>query len=248
MKAMIFAAGLGTRLKPLTDSCPKALVKVGGKPMLEHVVLKLKKAGFDHLIINIHHLGQQIIDFLQQKENFGLKIDISDERDELLDTGGGIKKAKRLLAGSEPFLIHNVDVASDLDLRAFYEEHCRSGALASLFVGQRDTARYLLFDEWNHLQGWTNCKTGEYKFCTSSPCAESYIRYAFNGIHVMSPEILKRMETWEDRFSIIDFYLSLAANATVLGRYKPETGWIDMGKPEVLVRAAELLKKNEKDR
>ena len=136
---MIFAAGLGSRLKPLTDNMPKALVPVAGKPMLEHVILKLKAAGFDQIVINIHHLGQQIIDFLQANNNFGVQIYLSDERDYLLDTGGGIKKATRFLMGDEPFLVHNVDILSNVDLRQFYRHHAEGKALATLLVSQRKT-------------------------------------------------------------------------------------------------------------
>ena len=131
---MIFAAGLGSRLKPLTDNLPKALVPVAGKPMLEHVILKLKAAGFNEIVINIHHLGQQIIDFLEANNNFGVQIHISDERDYLLDTGGGIKKATRFLMGDEPFLVHNVDILSNVDLKQLYQHHAEGKALATLLV------------------------------------------------------------------------------------------------------------------
>ena len=134
MKAMIFAAGLGTRLKPLTDSTPKALLPINGKPMLEHVILKLKDAGFHQIAINIHHLGDQIINFLAANNNFGIQIHISDERDYLLDTGGGIKHATAFLQGNEPFLIHNVDILSDIDLRALYNHHAETNPLATLLV------------------------------------------------------------------------------------------------------------------
>lgn len=246
MKAMIFAAGLGTRLKPLTDSCPKALVEVGGRPMLEHLIHKLKAAGVDHIVMNIHHLGQQIIDFLKAHENFGVRIDLSDERGELLDTGGGIKKACPFLEGREPFLVHNVDVASDLDLKAFWKEHCASGALASLLLGQRNTTRYLLFDEQNCLKGWKNCQTGEFKFCDKDVRATDYRSFAFNGIHVLSPEIFQRMKDWEGKFSIIDFYLSIAADTNIRGCYKPAVKWMDMGKPEALEKAASLFEEEWK--
>ena len=134
MKAMIFAAGLGTRLKPLTDSTPKALLPINGKPMLEHVILKLKDAGFHQIAINVHHLGDQIINFLAANNNFGIQIHISDERDYLLDTGGGIKHATAFLQGNEPFLIHNVDILSDIDLRALYNHHIETNPLATLLV------------------------------------------------------------------------------------------------------------------
>ena len=153
MKAMIFAAGLGTRLKPLTDNTPKALIPINGKPMLEHVILKLKDAGFHQIAINIHRLGDQIIDFLAANNNFGVQIYLSDERDYLLDTGGGIKHAAAFLQGNEPFLIHNVDIMSNIDLRALYNHHLEMNPLATLLVSKRNTSRYLLFNKENKLCG-----------------------------------------------------------------------------------------------
>ena len=158
---MIFAAGLGTRLRPLTDNMPKALVSVAGKTMLERVILKLKDAGFHDITINIHHFGSQIIDFLRANQNFGVDIHISDERGELLDTGGGIKKARPLLESNEPFLIHNADILADLDLNAFYHHHLESDADATLLTNHRKTSRYLLMNQDNRLCGWTNISTGE---------------------------------------------------------------------------------------
>lgn len=161
MKAMIFAAGLGTRLRPLTNDRPKALVEVGGKPMLEHVITRMIDAGFEDITVNIHHFGQKIIDFLDAKNNFGINIHISDERDLLLDTGGGILKAKKFLDGNEPFLVHNADILTSLDLKAFYDWHCKdTDTVASLLVKHRDTARYLLFDHNDKLKGWINKNRG----------------------------------------------------------------------------------------
>ena len=163
MKAMIFAAGLGTRLRPLTDNMPKALVLVGGKPMLERVILNLIKYGFDDITINIHHFGGQIIDFIKANNNFGVTIHISDERDELLDTGGGILKARNFLDGNEPFLVHNADILTDLNLKEFYDYHLGNNADATLLTASRNTARYLLLDDTNRLHGWINKNTGELK-------------------------------------------------------------------------------------
>ena len=208
MKAMIFAAGLGTRLKPLTDHIPKALVPVVGKPMLEHVILKLKSAGFTELVINIHHFGGQIIDFLQANQNFGLTIHISDERDMLLDTGGGIKKARPFFEGNEPFLIHNADILSDTGLKALYDYHLRSGNDATLLASPRKTVRYLLFDKGNRLCGWMNKDTRQTKPEGFVYDAEKYQEYAFSGIHVISPTLFRFMnEKWQGKFSIMDFYL-----------------------------------------
>ena len=200
MKAMIFAAGLGTRLKPLTDHQPKALVPVAGRPMLEHVILKLKKAGFNELVINIHHFGEQIIDFLKANQNFGLTIHISDERDMLLDTGGGIKKAEPFFQGNEPFLVHNVDILSDTDLKALYEYHLHSGNNATLLASKRVTARYLLFDDQARLRGWINKDTGQTKPEGFVYDATLYQEYAFSGIHVISPSLFRYMD---ERLSLI---------------------------------------------
>ena len=163
MKAMIFAAGLGTRLRPLTDHTPKALVPIAGKTMLERVILRLKDAGFNDITINIHHFGEQIIEFLRTHNDFGATIHISDERDRLLDTGGGIKKARPFLDGNEPFLVHNADIICDVDLAELYRHHRESNAEATLLVSERQTSRYLLLDDDNLLHGWINKSTGETK-------------------------------------------------------------------------------------
>lgn len=242
MKAMIFAAGLGSRLKPLTDLTPKALLPVAGKPMLEHLILKLKAAGFDRLVINIHHHGEQIIDFLKQHDDFGIDIRISDERDYLLDTGGGIKKAADFLQGDEPFLVHNVDVFSDADLGALYRAHRAQHAIATLLVNRRETSRYLLFNEANRLCGWRNKATGEIKSYYPDFNPELYTEYAFSGIHVLSPQIFDRLEEWTGRFSIISFYLSIAARTAIQAYPVPELKMLDIGKPETLVQAEKFLK------
>ena len=239
MKAMIFAAGLGTRLRPLTDNMPKALVSVAGRPMLEHVILRLKAAGFTDIVVNVHHFGQQIIDFLQANDSFGVTIHISDERDELLDTGGGIKKARPWLDGSEPFLVHNADILSDIDLRRFYQSHVESGAEATLLVSRRETSRYLLLDNDFQLHGWINKKSGEVKpegFCYTP---DSLNEWAFGGIHVISPSLFCRMEdaAWSGKFSIIPFYLSVCRETTIKGYPLQDLRWFDIGKPETLREA-----------
>lgn len=246
MKAMIFAAGTGSRLKPLTDHMPKALVPVGGKPILEHVILKLKAAGFDRIVINIHHFGQQIVDFLRANNNFGVRIEISDESDYLLDTGGGIKKATPLLEGDEPFLIHNVDILSNVDLKKLYETHTRTNPLATLLVSRRDTSRYLLFDKKNRLCGWRNHATGEVKSYYPYFDPEQYDEYAFSGIHVLSPKILELMEEWTGKFPIINFYLAICAKADIRAYPEENLRLLDIGKPETLAQAEEWVrKKNE---
>ena len=247
MKAMIFAAGLGTRLRPLTNDRPKALVEVGGKPMLEHVIIHLKQSGFDDITVNIHHFGQKIIDFLESKDNFGLNIHISDERDLLLDTGGGILKARKFLDGNEPFLVHNADILTDLDLKAMLEKHKSSLATATLLVKKRVTQRYFVFDNSHKLQGWINKKTGETKPSTLSYDDSEMIERAFGGIHVISPSIFPLLENFSkgnDVFSITPFYIEECNNCHIQGYESPTAyNWIDVGKPETLEEANSLFAK-----
>ena len=246
MKAMIFAAGLGSRLKPLTDTMPKALVPVAGCPMLEHVILKLKASGFTEIVINIHHFGEQIIDFLKTNNDFGLTIHISDERDRLLDTGGGIRKARLFFENSgEPFLVHNVDILSDMNLKELYDFHMQSGSVATLLASRRTTSRYLLFDTERKLRGWINKDTGQVKPEGFHYDESLYREYAFSGIHVFSPAVFRLMEAprWEDKFSIMDFYLATCGQTDYSGYLAEKLELIDIGKPETLARAEEFVKK-----
>ena len=246
MKAMIFAAGLGSRLKPLTDTMPKALVPVAGCPMLEHVILKLKASGFTEIVINIHHFGEQIIDFLKTNNDFGLTIHISDERDRLLDTGGGIRKARLFFENSgEPFLVHNVDILSDMNLKELYDFHMQSGSVATLLASRRTTSRYLLFDTERKLRGWKNKDTGQVKPEGFHYDESLYREYAFSGIHVFSPAVFRLMEAprWEGKFSIMDFYLATCGQTDYSGYLAEKLELIDIGKPETLARAEEFVKK-----
>lgn len=238
---MIFAAGLGTRLKPLTDHMPKALVPVAGKPMLEHVIEKLKASGFDEIVINIHHFGEQIIDFLKEKDNFGIRIWISDETEELLDTGGGIKKASAHF--DEPFLVHNADILSNVDLKAMYDFHLTSGNDATLLVSPRKTTRYLIFDEKNRLQGWVNKDTLQTKPEGFVYRPEVQKEYAFGGIHIISPTLFYYMgDQWTGKFSIMDFYLQTCHEAQSGGYIKEDLRLIDIGKPDTLAKAEEFIR------
>ena len=237
---MIFAAGLGTRLKPLTDHMPKALVPVAGKPMLEHVILKLIASGFDEIVINVHHFAEQIIDFLKEKNNFGIKIWISDETEELLDTGGGIKKASSLL--NEPFLVHNADILSNVDLKALYDFHIASENDATLLVSPRKTVRYLLFNQTNRLCGWINKDTLQTKPEGFIYEPEVQQEYAFGGIHIISPSLFKYMEGWTGKFSIMDFYLQTCQKAKLGGYAKEDLQLIDIGKPDTLAQAEEFIR------
>lgn len=238
MKVMILAAGQGTRLKPMTDTMPKALVPIKGIPMLEHVILKVKAEGFTHIVINIHHFGEQIIDFLKSKNNFGLTIDISDERSCLLNTGGGIKQAKCFLDGKddgdEPFLVHNVDIFSNVSLREMYRAHVESKAFSTLLVNRRQSSRQLLFDASGQLCGWQNRETGEVKSPLQGFDASKYSEYAFGGIYVVSPKVFPLMEGWSGKFSIIDFYLSVCSNESIRLYTKEGIKLIDAGKVEEL--------------
>lgn len=238
---MIFAAGLGTRLKPLTDTLPKALVPIAGKPLLEHVILKLKAAGFDEIIVNIHHFPDQIIDFLKANDNFGIRIEVSDERDQLLDTGGGIRKVASFFDDGKPFLVHNVDILSNADLRELYNQHLRTNSLATLVVSKRDTFRYLLFDDNLRLNGWINEKT-----CETKPVGlhkpELYNKLAFSGIQVLSPQVFDLMKELEPKFPIMDFYLSNAPTQLISGFIPADYKMLDVGKLNVLDEAERFVR------
>lgn len=240
---MIFAAGLGSRLKPLTDTMPKALVPVAGRPMLEHVILKLKSYGVTEIVINIHHFGEQILDFLKVNDDFGLTIHISDERGQLLDTGGGIKKARPFLDTSdEPFIVHNVDILSDVNLKEVYDYHLQNGSVATLLASRRKTSRYLLFDAEKKLCGWINKDTGASKPEGFHYDESLYQEYAFSGIHVLSPAIFRLLDTprWEGKFSIMDFYLATCRQEDFSGYLIDGLQLIDIGKPETLAKAEEF--------
>jgi len=308
MKAMIFAAGLGTRLKPLTDTMPKALVPICGQPLLFHVITKLVQAGYDQIVVNVHHFPDQIIDYLKAHD-FGVRIDVSDERDFLRETGGGIRYAHPLLTDfstppsaplemtkecssaplgmaeadsfaslgmtegpacwpdgiplscrpsgtplsfrpsgasgeifrKEPFLVHNVDIVSNLDLRWFREQH-RPGSLATLVVSERKTQRYFLFDEDNRLRGWTNLATGEVRSPYPDIDPEKCRKLAFSGIHLISPAIFEAFERlgMGDRFSIVDFYLKACAEYPIYGVVPPEFTMVDVGKFATLPEAESI--------
>ena len=242
MKALIFAAGLGTRLKPLTDTMPKAMVPICGKPLLEHTIVRLKKAGVEAIVINVHHFANQIIDFVGANNNFGMQIEFSDERDCLLETGGGIKKAAPFFCDGQPFIVHNVDILSNLDIRAMYDAHCRSDAAITLFASNRPTSRHLLFDAGNNLRAWWNRKTGETKPANlSANDIRDYQALAFNGVHVISPDIFPLMHTWEGRFSIIDFYLSIVQQTRIQAFVYDNCQMIDVGKMDTLAEAESYL-------
>lgn len=241
MKAMIFAAGLGTRLKPVTDSIPKALVPVNSKPLLEHIILKIRDAGFDEIIVNVHHFPDQIIDFIEQNNQFGIRIAISDERQNLLETGGGIKNARWFFDDNQPFLVHNVDILSNLDLKELYSNHLKNNSIATLTVSSRNTFRYFMFDERYALRGWINEKTGETKPSGFTPNSH-HIKLAFSGIQVLSPEVFEWMQNEEDKFSITDFYLKHASSGQIKGFVPENYQMLDIGKIDILDTANDFLK------
>ena len=266
-QAMIFAAGLGTRLKPLTDRMPKALVRVGGEPLLKHVVLKFRDAGFDRIVVNVHHFADQIIDYLNANNNFGIDIRISDERDMLLETGGGLKKAAPLFDYSSPVFIHNVDILSNLDFNKFYGADrkvvCPSCGVphemagATLLVSWRKTKRYLIFNRQQRLVGWVNIEMRQIKSCYEEVRAlEPEIQegdvidilhrhhlcaFAFSGIHTFSPKLFPLMKDYPDKFPIMDFYLQNADRVAIKGIVDDSLRLLDVGKLDTLDQAESFL-------
>ncbi len=234
MKAMIFAAGLGSRLKNETSDKPKALVEVGGKTLLQHAIEKVKTAGISEIVINVHHFADLIIRFIAAN-NFGIPIHISDETGKLLETGGGLKKAKHFLEDSSTVLIYNVDILSNVDLSVVESVHQKSGALATLVVRKRETQRYLKFNKEQQLVGWVNKKNGETKISQPKDF-ENARELAFSGIHFVQSEIFNYMPE-KDRFSIIDLYLELAKSYNIRGFFDKSEWWMDVGKPGQLEEA-----------
>lgn len=245
MNALIVAAGLGTRLKPYTDTLPKALVPVAGRPMLEHRIVALRDAGVRQIVVNVHHFAEQIIDYVATHD-FGIEVLISDERSLLLDTGGAVRRALPLCADAEaPLLIHNVDIFSNADLPSFCAAHRTSGADASLLVSERPSSRQLLFTPDDRLVGWLNRATGQIKSPFESVRAgqlEGLRQRAFAGIHILSPSLSADIGSQPEVFSIIDYYLAAAARFDIRAIQAPPTfRLVDAGKPDALPLAAELV-------
>ena len=257
-QAMILAAGLGTRLKPLTDTMPKALVPVGGVPLLDHNICKLQSQGYGHFVVNVHHFSQQIIDHVA-RQDYAPMVSISDETEQLLDTGGALKKAAPLFDDESPILIHNVDILDNVDYDWFRRQH-EPDEDAVLLVSRRKTKRYLLFDSGMRLMGWTNIETGEIKspfpwlrsscFTLDEQCLtlnpqpstfNPLFLFAFSGIHSFSPRLFPLMERFPDKFSIIDFYLSICHRSRIVGCIKDDLKVLDVGKLDSLDKAEEFL-------
>ena len=250
MRAMIFAAGLGTRLKPLTDTLPKALVPLAGKTLLQWQIERLKAAGITDIVVNVHHFPDMIINYLRENDNFGCRIAVSDERDMLLETGGGLRKAKELLTSSpnsliasSPILICNVDILSNIDLPTLLQAY-NPEEMGVVVVSPRDTQRYLLFDETNRLCGWTNIATGEIRgeeAIRRKAKGEDMTPLAFSGMQVLNPRIFSCMDELAmlkgDKFSLIDLYVHIAEKE-VLRAYIPENyRMMDVGKISQLSEA-----------
>ncbi|MGN6567982.1 MAG: nucleotidyltransferase family protein [Flavipsychrobacter sp.] len=237
MKAMLFAAGLGTRLKPFTDKHPKALAEVNGKTLLEHNITYLQRFGITEVLINVHHFADQIEEAVKSNQGFGAQVTISDERNEVLETGGGLKKAAAHFINEEAFVVMNVDVLTNLALDKMIAAHQEADALATLAVMKRNSSRQLLFDEHMLLCGWANNKTGEQRIARE---VLSLTPYAFSGIQVLSPAILDM--PFSGKFSIIDVYLHFAKDHIIKGYNHTGDTFIDVGKPESIELAADMFR------
>lgn len=237
MKAMILAAGMGTRLRPLTDTQPKALVPLNGVPLLEIALHRLQQAGVQSCIVNVHYLGEQIIDYLRKRKPSRLRVEISDERELLLDTGGALRKARWFFDDEQPFFVVNADVVSTIDLPALYQQHLQSGAMATLAVRKRKTSRYLLFDEQLRLRAWEHQGTGQVRGQIPDPVQ----RLAFSGIQVINPSLLHTLPETEV-FSLIDWYLERCAHNHIAAYLDNSTHWTDAGTPQALLKAESWLR------
>ncbi len=238
MKAMIFAAGLGTRLKPLTDNIPKALVKINNKTLLEILIIKLKNFGFDEIGINVHHFSDKIISFLEKKNFFNIKIKIFKEK-KLLDTGGALKKSENFFKDEKAFLVHNVDILSDINLKNFYDFHIKNKPMVSIAVQNRKSSRSFLFNDKNFLIGWRNLSTKEIKLCVKN---QNYKALAFSGIHIISPDIFKKIKD-NGNFSIVKTYLEICKKEKIIAFEHTKNYCMDLGTHKNLKEAENYLKK-----
>ena len=237
MKAMIFSAGLGTRLKPFTDNHPKALAVVNGKPLLQRNIEYLKSFGINEIVINVHHFADQIIEFLEDNNYFGIEITISDETDQVLETGGGLVKAKANF--EEDFLVMNVDILTDLNLADFIKAHQKNKALVTLAVSDRNSSRKLFFNKQNELKGWRNLKTDEEIKAVDS--LDNCKDLAFSGIHVISPTLFDKI-TEKGKFSIMKVYMDLMKTESIIGFDHSGGILIDVGRPESVLEAEQYFK------
>lgn len=237
MKALIFAAGKGTRLKPFTDHHPKAMAKVNGIPLLERNIKYLQSFGINDFVINVHHFGQQIVDFLKANNNFNAKIEISDEHAELLETGGGLVFARKLLDFGEDFLIMNADILTDLNITDIVNYHRKNKDFATLAVSDRNSSRKLLFNEDMILRGWMNVQSGEQRLAEFN---KGFKALAFSGIHCINPEIFNKIKR-TGKFSIMEEYLDLMLTEKIHG-YEHNAQLVDVGRPESVLEAEQIFK------
>jgi N-acetyl-alpha-D-muramate 1-phosphate uridylyltransferase len=237
MKAMLLAAGLGTRLKPFTDTAPKALAVVNGRTLLEHNIRFLQRFGIRDVVVNVHHFADMIEDAIAGNNGFGSNVSISDERDEVLETGGGLKKAAPFFDKQEAFVVMNVDVLSNIDINKLIGAHLAGNAIATLAVMDRASSRHFLFDERMKLCGWANNNTGERKISIDRPGLRPL---AFSGIQVLSSAVFNDIP-FSGKFSLVDLYLHLAKQHTILGYDHSGDLFIDVGKPESLAKASLLF-------
>ena len=235
---MILAAGLGTRLKPFTDFHPKALAVVNQKTLLQRNIEYLKSFGVDEIIVNVHHFADQIIQHINDNNQFGIRITISDETDQVLETGGGLKKAACFFDDGKPFVLMNVDILTDLNLQHVIDQHASQQAMATLAVSTRESSRCFLFNDHHQLCGWRNKATSDEKI---SRAESNLIEKSFSGIHIIEPSIFEHL-TQEGKFSIVDTYLELAKAHTILGYDHSGCQLMDVGKPDSIVKAEGIFK------
>lgn len=238
---MILAAGLGTRLKPWTDHHPKALAVVNGKSLLQRNIEYLQQYGITEVLVNVHHFANQIIATIEKNNGWGSKITISDETDEVLETGGGLKKAAWYFEGTAPFILMNVDILTNLDMRAMIDAHESNQPLATLAVSERTTSRYFLFDTKQYLKGWRNVQTGEEKPAGISTSIPELKQMAFSGIHIIDPILLSLIKR-TGKFSMVDVYLDLCERHPILGYDHTGAVLVDVGKPESIIKAEQIFR------
>ncbi len=241
MKAMIFTAGLEGQPFPLPSDRPRALVRINNEPLLGMLIRRLADSGFCQIIVNVHHFADRIIDFLNRNDNFGISIEVSDETDLRLDTGGGLKRVQWFFNDDRPFLVYNLEILSDIDLGVLYDDHARSGALATLVVRSRESSKFMLFNDNMRLCGWENIETGETRLV--GPGSMQFQRFAFSRIQVVSPEIFGLI-TERGAFPLAELYLRLAAENFIRGYPENESIWMDLGKKEGMIEAEKLFLKN----
>jgi NDP-sugar pyrophosphorylase family protein len=244
MKAMILAAGLGTRLVPFTQTMPKALVPVAGKPMIQWLIERLIYFNIKEIIVNVHHFADQVIGFIKANNSFGIRIEFSDETSQLLETGGGLLKASWFFDDGQQFIVHNVDIVSDIDLQKMQQYHIGAKAIATLAVSKRETSRFFLFDGSLQLRGWKNLKTGEKKI--PGKVMGTLQPLAFGGIHIIDPQLFPLI-TETGKFSINDVYLRLCSSYPIVAYDQNDAAWFDIGKPNDLLKAEKFLHKSSAD-